>query len=46
MRGNLAAGGRGEARPLTEHDRKIADTLGPVLAARGLLLVGLDAIGD
>jgi glutathione synthase len=46
VRGNLAAGGLGVARPLTEHDRKIADTLAPVLAARGLLLVGLDAIGD
>jgi glutathione synthase len=46
VRGNLAAGGLGVARPLTPHDRKIAETLAPVLAARGLLLVGLDAIGD
>ena len=46
VRGNLAAGGRGEARPLTARDREIATTLGPVLAARGLLLVGLDVIGD
>jgi glutathione synthase len=46
VRGNLAAGGLGRAQPLTDHDRKIAGTLGPVLAARGLLLVGLDAIGD
>jgi glutathione synthase len=45
-RGNLAAGGRGEARPLTERDREIAQTLAPLLAARGLLLVGLDVIGD
>jgi glutathione synthase len=45
-RGNLAAGGKGEARPLTARDREIAETLGPVLAARGLLLVGLDVIGD
>jgi glutathione synthase len=45
-RGNLAAGGRGVARPLTEHDRLIATTLGPELAAEGLLLVGLDVIGD
>ncbi len=45
IRGNLAAGGVGVAQPLTEHDRHIADTLGPVLAARGLLLVGLDVIG-
>jgi glutathione synthase len=46
VRGNLAAGGLGVARPLSEHDRKIAQTLAPVLAARGLLLAGLDAIGD
>jgi glutathione synthase len=45
-RANLAAGGRGEARPLSGHDRKIAETLAPVLDARGLLLVGLDVIGD
>jgi glutathione synthase len=46
VRGNLAAGGTGVAQPLTERDREIAETLGPVLAARGLLLVGLDVIGD
>ncbi|WP_206954704.1 glutathione synthase [Trinickia acidisoli] len=46
VRGNLAAGGLGVAQPLTARDREIADTLAPVLAARGLLLVGLDAIGD
>ena len=45
-RGNLAAGGTPEARPLTERDREIAEGLGPVLAARGLLLVGIDVIGD
>ena len=45
-RGNLAAGARGEARPLTARDREIAETLGPLLAARGLLFVGLDVIGD
>lgn len=45
-RGNLAAGGRGVAQPLTDRDWEIARTLGPVLAARGLLLVGLDVIGD
>jgi glutathione synthase len=45
-RGNLAAGGTGVARPLTEHDRKIAESLGPTLAARGLMLVGLDVIGE
>ena len=45
-RGNLAAGGRGVAQPLTERDREIAETLGPKLARRGLLLVGLDVIGD
>jgi glutathione synthase len=46
VRGNLAAGGLGVARPLTPRDREIAEALAPVLAARGLLLVGLDAIGD
>jgi len=45
-RGNLAAGGTGVARPLTPRDREIAERLGPELAQRGLLLVGLDVIGD
>jgi len=45
-RANLAAGGRGVAQPLSARDREIAAALGPVLAARGLLLVGLDVIGD
>ena len=45
VRGNLAAGGKGVAMPLTERERQIADSLGPILAARGLLLVGLDVIG-
>lgn len=46
IRGNLAAGGVGRAQPLTPRDREIAASLGPVLARRGLLLVGLDVIGD
>jgi glutathione synthase len=46
VRGNLAAGGLGRAQPLSALDREIAETLGPVLFGRGLLLVGLDAIGD
>ena len=45
-RGNLAAGGRGVARPLTPRDREIAAALGPTLWAEGLLVVGLDVIGD
>jgi glutathione synthase len=45
-RGNLAAGGTGHARALTDRDRQIAETLGPILDGRGLLLVGLDVIGD
>ena len=45
-RGNLAAGGRGEARPLTERDRWIAAEVGPVLREKGLLFVGLDVIGE
>jgi glutathione synthase len=46
VRGNLAAGGIGVAQPLTERDFEIANAIGPILAARGLLLVGLDVIGD
>jgi glutathione synthase len=46
VRGNLAAGGLGVARPLTARDQEIAATLGATLVGRGLLLVGLDAIGD
>lgn len=45
-RGNLAAGGRGEGRPLTERDRWIATQVGPKLVEQGLLFVGLDVIGD
>jgi glutathione synthase len=45
-RGNIAAGGRGVAQPLTEQDRWIAEQVAPALKARGLLLVGLDVIGD
>ena len=45
-RGNLAAGGRGEARPLTERDRWIAAQVGPTLREKGLLFVGLDVIGE
>ncbi len=46
IRGNLAAGGKGVAQPLTAADRRIAEHLGPILAARGLLLVGIDVIGE
>jgi glutathione synthase len=46
VRGNLAAGGAGRAQPISERDREIAEKLGPQLAERGLLLVGLDIIGD
>ena len=45
-RGNLAAGGKGVAQPLSARDKEIAATLGPVLKAAGLFLVGLDVIGD
>ena len=45
-RGNLAAGGRGEARPLTPRDHEIAAAVGPELRRRGLLFVGLDVIGE
>ncbi|HWW06563.1 glutathione synthase [Collimonas sp.] len=46
VRGNLAAGGIGVAQPLTARDREIGEALGPLLLQRGLLLVGLDVIGD
>ena len=45
-RGNLAAGGRGVAQALSKRDLEIAQTLAPILMSRGLLLVGLDVIGD
>ena len=46
IRGNLAVGGKGVAQRLSARDREIAEHIGPLLAARGLLLVGLDVIGD
>jgi glutathione synthase len=46
VRGNLAAGGKGVAQALTARDRFIAESIGPILNERGLLLVGLDVIGD
>ncbi|RAW95820.1 MULTISPECIES: glutathione synthase [unclassified Photorhabdus] len=45
-RGNLAAGGRGEARPLSESDWAIARAVAPTLQEKGLIFVGLDIIGD
>ncbi len=45
-RGNLAAGGTGQVQPLSERDKAIATSLGPSLAQQGLMLVGLDVIGD
>jgi glutathione synthase len=45
-RGNLAAGARGVAQPVTKRHREIAEALGPVLSKRGLHLIGLDVIGD
>ncbi|NUY57507.1 glutathione synthase [Salinivibrio sp. EAGSL] len=45
-RGNLAAGGRGEARPLSETDWAIARAIAPTLKEKGLIFVGLDVIGD
>jgi glutathione synthase len=46
VRGNLAAGGKGVAQPLRDEDRVVAEAMAPVLADRGLLLVGLDMIGN
>lgn len=45
IRGNLAAGGKGVAMPLTEHEKRVAEKLAPILNQRGLFLVGLDLIG-
>ena len=45
-RGNLAAGGNGQAQPLTEHDQKLARAVGKALLPRGLMLLGIDVIGD
>lgn len=44
-RGNLAAGARGEGRPLQDRDRWLVAEVGPTLKARGMLFVGLDVIG-
>ena len=46
VRGNLAAGGLGQARPLTENDKQIAGKIGPFLREKGLVFVGLDVIGN
>ncbi|MDV2452192.1 glutathione synthase [Xanthomonas hortorum] len=46
FRGNLAAGGRGEGRPLSKRDRWIAAQVGPEMRRRGMRFVGLDVIGD
>lgn len=46
VRGNLAAGGKGVAQAISARDQEIAEALGPILAKRGLLLVGLDVIGE
>jgi glutathione synthase len=46
VRGNLAAGGKGVAQPLSARDREIGEALGPILLDRGLLLAGVDVIGD
>ena len=46
LRGNLAAGGIGEGRPLSERDFWIARQVGPELRKKGLFFVGLDVIGD
>jgi glutathione synthase len=45
-RGNLAAGGRGEARPISEDDLKVAQAVAPTLKEKGLIFVGLDIIGN
>lgn len=44
IRSNLAAGGRAEATALSAREQEICDALGPELARRGLLFVGIDVI--
>ena len=46
IRGNMAVGGKGVAQPLSARDRATAEHIGPILAARGLLFIGLDIIGE
>lgn len=46
LRGNLAAGAKGVAQPLTDRDRWICQRVGSVLREKGLMFVGLDVIGD
>ncbi|AOV03727.1 MULTISPECIES: glutathione synthase [Comamonadaceae] len=46
VRGNLAAGGKGVAQPLSQHDKAMAEEIGPLLMERGLLLAGVDVIGQ
>lgn len=46
FRGNLAAGGRGEVRPLSDSDRHIGQTVGKVMREHGMRFVGIDVIGD
>jgi glutathione synthase len=46
VRGNLAAGGKGVAQAISARDQEIAEAIGPALSQRGLLLIGLDVIGD
>lgn len=45
-RGNLAAGGTGRPQPISESDKRLAETIAPVLIEKGLIFVGLDVIGD
>ena len=45
-RGNLAAGGTGRPQPLSASDKKLAETIAPLLVEKGLIFVGLDVIGE
>lgn len=46
VRGNMAAGGKAVAQPMSESDWRIANTLAPILHQRGILLAGIDVIGE
>ena len=45
-RSNMHVGGRAEATEMTARDQEICDRIGPALSERGLVLVGIDVIGD
>ncbi|MGI9344939.1 MAG: glutathione synthase [Gammaproteobacteria bacterium] len=45
-RGNMAAGGQAMPEPITDVERKIAESVGPYLHQRGIVFAGIDVIGN